>query len=61
VMFVFRPEVYDQENEDVKNLAELIIGKQRNGPIGTVTLHFDRRFTKFHNLAQGQRAAVGGA
>ena len=49
------------------NTAELIVAKQRNGPVGTVTLEFNRRLTRFENLALGQRyantyeAQVGGA
>jgi len=34
-------------------VAEIIIGKQRNGPIGTVKLAFQREFTRFENLAHG--------
>lgn len=52
VMFVYRQEVYEPDNADVRNLAEIIIGKHRNGQIGTVRLQFDRQFTKFSNLAQ---------
>jgi replicative DNA helicase len=52
VMFVYRQSVYEPENIDVANIAELIIGKQRNGPIGTVKLHFDNTFTLFSNLAR---------
>jgi replicative DNA helicase len=52
VMFVYRQEVYEPENPDVRNLAEIIVGKHRNGPIGTVRLQFDKVYTKFSNLAQ---------
>ncbi len=52
VSFVYRQEYYEPDNPELANLAELIIGKQRNGPIGTVKLHFDRRFTRFSNLAR---------
>lgn len=52
VMFVYRQSVYEPENPEVANIAELIIGKQRNGPIGTVKLHFDNTFTLFSNLAK---------
>jgi replicative DNA helicase len=58
VMFVYRQEYYEPDNSEVQNLAELIIGKQRNGPIGTVKLHFDRRFTRFSNLSR-EKAPVG--
>ncbi|KAF1052824.1 MAG: Replicative DNA helicase [Stenotrophomonas maltophilia] len=52
IMFVYRDEVYHPETE-FKGVAEIIIGKQRNGPIGTVRLAFLGRFTRFENLAPG--------
>jgi replicative DNA helicase len=52
VMFVYRQQVYEPDNPDVANIAELIIGKQRNGPIGTVKLHFDNTYTLFSSLAK---------
>lgn len=52
IMFVYRDEVYHPETEH-KGIAEIIIGKQRNGPIGTVRLMFHGRFTRFDNLAAG--------
>ncbi len=52
VMFVYRQAVYEPDNPEVTGLAEIIIGKQRNGPIGTVKLHFDGAFTRFTNLAK---------
>ena len=59
VMFVYRPEYYmqDLDKEDPKLLAakgkaEVIVAKQRNGPTGTVYLHFDREFATFSNLAK---------
>ena len=48
VVFIYRDEVYNPESEH-KGMAEIIIGKQRNGPIGTVTLTFLGQFTKFEN------------
>ena len=53
VLFIYRPEIYDQENEETKGIAEVIIGKQRNGPIGSVRLAFLAPFARFENLAQG--------
>ncbi len=44
---------WQESMEKVHNLAEVIIGKQRHGPIGDVALHFNGEFTKFSNLAQG--------
>ncbi len=49
IMFVYRDEVYNKENPDAKGKAEIIIGKQRNGPIGTVDLTFLGEFTRFEN------------
>ena len=50
ILFIYRDEVYNKESED-KGLAEIIIGKQRNGPIGTVKLTFAPQLTKFDNHA----------
>jgi len=50
--FIFREEVYHKEREDLRGLAELIIAKQRNGPVGTVNLVFLHAQTKFENRAE---------
>jgi replicative DNA helicase len=52
VGFIFREEVYRREREDLRGLAELIIAKQRNGPVGTVNLVFLHAQTKFENRAE---------
>ena len=52
ILFIFREEVYEKDKEDVKGVAELIIGKQRNGPIGTANLAFIHEHTRFENLAR---------
>lgn len=49
IVFIYRDEVYN-ENSDKKNIAEIIIGKQRNGPLGTIQLRFTPEFTRFDNL-----------
>ncbi|WP_456374278.1 replicative DNA helicase [Thiolapillus sp.] len=49
VVFIYRDEVYNPESEH-KGMAEIIIGKQRNGPIGTVRLTFLGQFTRFENF-----------
>ncbi len=49
VMFIYRDEYYNKDS-DSKNVAEIIIAKQRNGPIGTVNLAWIPQFTKFANL-----------
>ena len=51
VAFIFREEVYKQDDPDLEGNAELIIAKQRNGPTGVVKLAFIKRFTRFENLA----------
>jgi len=50
VMFIFREEVYKPDDETVQNRATIVIGKQRNGPIGDFELHFHKAFTRFGNL-----------
>jgi len=52
VGFIFREEVYHREREDLRGLAELIVAKQRNGPVGTVNLVFLHAQTKFENRAE---------
>jgi replicative DNA helicase len=74
VMFVYRESYYlsrteprtgtpehlawQEELDQINNLAEVIIGKQRHGPIGTVKLHFNADLTKFGNLAREGRYEV---
>jgi len=57
VMFIFREEQYrtddGQPNTEAEGTAEIIIGKQRNGPVGTVKLAFIKEHTRFENLAAG--------
>jgi replicative DNA helicase len=50
VMFIYRDDVYNPETEK-QNIAEIIIGKQRNGPIGKVELVFLKALTRFENRA----------
>ena len=52
VAFIFREEVYHRDREDLRGLAELIIAKQRNGPVGTVNLVYLHSQTKFENRAE---------
>ena len=51
IMFVYRDEAYNPDTED-KGIAEIIIGKQRNGPIGAVRCKFHHEYTRFDNLLQ---------
>ena len=60
IMFLYRDEYYNPETED-KNVAEVIIAKQRNGPTGTVKLAWQAKYTRFVNLMrEGERGAVPG-
>jgi replicative DNA helicase len=52
VAFIFREEVYKRDREDLRGLAELLVGKQRNGPVGKVDLVFLHHLTKFENRAE---------
>ena len=49
VAFIFREEVYKPQDESLRGMAELLIGKQRTGPTGKVNLVFLKEFTKFEN------------
>ena len=50
IMFVYRDEVYNPDKPESKGVAEIIIGKQRNGPIGMVNLSFIGKHTRFENF-----------
>lgn len=52
VVFIYRDEVYNKDSPD-KGTAEIILAKQRNGPLGTVKTAFLGEYTRFENLAQG--------
>ncbi|MEO7623419.1 MAG: replicative DNA helicase [Gallionella sp.] len=52
ILFIYRDEVYNSDSPD-KGKAEIIIGKQRNGPIGKIELAFRGEYTRFDNLASG--------
>jgi replicative DNA helicase len=52
IIFIYRDEVYNEDSPD-KGIAEIIIGKQRNGPIGTVKLTFLGKHTRFENYSGG--------
>ena len=52
IMFIYRDDYYNKDSNE-PNIAEVIIGKQRNGPTGTVKLFFQKNQTRFENLAMG--------
>jgi replicative DNA helicase len=52
ILFIYRDEVYNPDTQD-KGTAEIIIGKQRNGPIGMVRMTFLGEYTRFENFAHG--------
>ena len=58
VMFIFRPEVYFDDAPE--GIAEIIIGKQRNGPVGTFQLAFVKQYTRFENLETYHQSDEGG-
>ena len=50
IMFIYRDEVYHEDSND-KGTAEIILGKHRNGPVGTIKLAFLKQFTRFEDLS----------
>ncbi|MEY4592280.1 MAG: hypothetical protein RIR18_1175, partial [Pseudomonadota bacterium] len=53
IMMLYRDEYYNKEKSQFPGQAEVIIGKQRNGPTGSVPLAFIGEYTRFENLAKG--------
>ena len=53
VAFIFREEVYKQDDPDVQGKAEIIIAKQRNGPTGRLQLAFLKSCTRFETMVEG--------
>jgi len=53
ICFIYRDDYYNKETAD-PNIAELIIAKQRNGPVDAVRVRFDKQYTRFDNLADGE-------
>jgi replicative DNA helicase len=64
-MFIYRQEFYDgptdKDGNSIEGLADLIVGKQRNGPTGTVPLYFKKEYTRFDNrsLRETPPEAIG--
>ncbi|HET9208312.1 MAG TPA: replicative DNA helicase [Burkholderiaceae bacterium] len=55
IMFIYRDDYYNKESKE-PGVAEIIIGKQRNGPVGTIKVTFLKPLTRFDNLAAGEAA-----
>ena len=53
VAFIYRPEIYHPDTEEA-GIAEIIVGKQRNGPVGIIKLAFLKEFTRFENLSHSE-------
>src|SRR2546425_8021633 len=60
VMFIFREEVYRQDDPDLQGKAEIIISKQRNGPTGKFILAFRKNCTRFETMVEGDSAPENG-
>ncbi len=58
VVFIFREEIYKQDDPELKGRAEILIAKQRNGPIGKFQLAFLHNSTRFANLMEGNNESV---
>jgi replicative DNA helicase len=52
VLFIYRDEVYYEDKSEKPNIAEIIIGKNRHGPIGSKELYFDKKLTRFRDVSQ---------
>jgi replicative DNA helicase len=61
VLFMYREEYYRREKPEVQGRADVIVGKQRNGPVGDVSLVFHSEYARFDNMAPPAREREGGA
>lgn len=60
VLFIYRAEIYEPDNEEMKGRAEIVIGKQRNGPTGRIHLTFNSRYTRFDEPAFVEEQSIIG-
>lgn len=58
IMMIYREDYYDRDNPEIKGIAEIIIGKQRNGPTDTVKLRWVPQYGIFDNLVKGPEAPM---
>ena len=58
IMMIYREDYYDRDNPEIKGVAEIIIGKQRNGPTDTVKLRWIPEYGIFDNLVRGPNAPM---
>ncbi|MDH5636879.1 MAG: DnaB-like helicase C-terminal domain-containing protein, partial [Nitrospinota bacterium] len=54
VLFVYREDYYTRDKPEIENTAEIIIGKQRNGPLGLIKLTFLKDYTRFEDFARSE-------
>ncbi|RLB56166.1 MAG: replicative DNA helicase, partial [Deltaproteobacteria bacterium] len=54
IWFVYREEMYNRDEPNAKNRAEIIIGKQRSGPTGTAHVAFFSEYTRFDNMTNDE-------
>jgi replicative DNA helicase len=58
IMMIYREDYYDRDNPEIKGIAEIIIGKQRNGPVDTIKLRWVPEYGVFENLIRGPDAPM---
>jgi replicative DNA helicase len=59
IVFIYRDDYYNKEDSAEPGIAELIVAKQRNGPTGTAKVRFDKQWTRFDNLSEGEYEDTG--